>query len=353
LLASGLLKRGHGVSVITLFGEGHDFYKLPAGVKRVALNIAGNSPTMLQGITNNLRRLRKLRAAVRSVSPDIVISHTAQTNVLSSLAVIGTRRKLVLVEHSDPSRNAGPGWWKLLRRISYPFANKLVSVSRGVNEFFNWLPESRKSVIHNPLADDCLPSRNVTDSDAKQVVAMGRLVAVKGFDRLLTAFRLASEQTPDWRLVIIGEGELRPELEETIERYGLADNVQLMGLVRNPFEVLRRSRFFVMSSRSEGFPYALLEAMACGLPAIAMDCSAGPREIIRDNVDGIIVPEGDVAALATAMRRLMTDEAERRRLSAQALQVREKFSADKIVQRWEELFAEILERDNTDRSSSR
>jgi glycosyltransferase involved in cell wall biosynthesis len=288
-----------------------------------------------------------------TASPDVIISHTAQTNVLSSLAAAGTKRKLILVEHSNPSRNAGSIWWKLLRRLTYPLANKLVSVSRGVNQFFNWLPESRKSVIHNPLSDDCLPSRSVTVSDVNQVVAMGRLVPVKGFDRLLTAFRLASEQAPNWRLVIIGEGELRPELEETIERYGLADKVQLMGLVRNPFEVMRQSQFFVMSSRSEGFPYALLEAMACGLPAIAMDCSTGPREIIRDNIDGIIVPEGDVASLATAMRRLMTDQAERRRLAAQALQVRDKFSADKIVQHWEELFAEILERDNTDRSSSR
>jgi len=182
---------------------------------------------------------------------------------------------------------------------------------------------------------------------------MGRLVPLKGFDRLLSAFKLAADKIPGWRLVIIGEGELRPELEQIIARCGLTESVQLTGLIQDPFAVMRQSRFFVMSSLSEGFPYALLEAMACGLPAIAMDCPSGPREIIRDGVDGIIVPDGDVDALATAMQRLMTDEPERQRLAAHALEVREEFNADKIIQLWQELCTEILERDNRDRSTSR
>ncbi len=134
LLASGLLKCGHDISVITLFAESHDFYRLPSGVKRVALDVAGNSHTVLQGIKNNLRRLRVLRKALRSTSPDVVISHTAQTNVLSLLAVIGTGVRLIVVEHSDPARNAGRPAWKLMRRFLYPRASKLVTVSRGVNQ---------------------------------------------------------------------------------------------------------------------------------------------------------------------------------------------------------------------------
>jgi glycosyltransferase involved in cell wall biosynthesis len=174
---------------------------------------------------------------------------------------------------------------------------------------------------------------------------MGRLIQVKGFDRLLSAFKQLADTHPDWELVILGEGELRPELERQRTQLGLADRVHLPGFSDNPFLILRAAKLFVMTSHSEGFPYALLEAMSCGLPAVAMDCESGPREIIRPGVDGLLVADGDVDSLAAALDRLMTNEPERQTLAARAAEVLDRFGLEKIITQWEKLFAEVVSRD--------
>jgi GalNAc-alpha-(1->4)-GalNAc-alpha-(1->3)-diNAcBac-PP-undecaprenol alpha-1,4-N-acetyl-D-galactosaminyltransferase len=201
-------------------------------------------------------------------------------------------------------------------------------------------------VIPNPLATSALEISSKDspdlDSNKKWIAAMGRLIHLKGFDRLLAAFGKLAPKHPDWQLVIIGEGELRSDLQQLIERLGLKERVKLLGFVNNPIAVLKNSEFFVLSSRTEGFPYALLEAMSCGLPAIAIECTSGPREIIRDGTDGILVTDGDIEALAAAMDRLMSDATERRRLAARAPEVLERFALEKIIAQWETLFATIV-----------
>ncbi len=347
LLSEGFLKKRHEVTVVTLFGVGADRFKLPDGVERVALNIAADSRSFIHALWNNLHRLAALRKAINATRPDIVISHMSQTNVLTKLALANTGYPVVMVEHSDPAINARRRIWELMRRAVYPRAAALVSVSRGIDDYFRWLPESKKTVIPNPLATsapDVSEGKDSPhlDSNKKWIAAIGRLIHVKGFDRLLVAFGKLAHKHPNWQLVIIGEGELRSDLQQLIERLGLKEKVTLAGFVNNPVDVLRNSEFFVLSSRTEGFPYALLEAMSCGLPAIAMECTSGPREIIRGDIDGILVPDGDIEALAAAMDRLMGDATERRRLAARAPEVLERFGLEKIIDQWETLFATII-----------
>jgi glycosyltransferase involved in cell wall biosynthesis len=144
-------------------------------------------------------------------------------------------------------------------------------------------------------------------------------------------------------LTILGEGELRTELESLRNSLGLSERVHLPGVVKNPYEVLLQADIFVMSSRFEGFGNVLIEAMACGVPVISTDCPSGPNEIIRDGVDGILVPNQDVDALAAAMDRLMSDEKERKRLSVGGIEAVERFSLEKIMGMWEKLLAQVVE----------
>ena len=344
LLAAGLQQRGHEITLITLSGTAGDAHLLPEGVRRLALNLRTESATIFSGLWRNGKRLHVLRQAILATQPEIVIPHINQTNVLSAFALSGTGRPVVAVEHSGTLLKSPGLVWRALRRMIYPRVARVVCVSKGAANYFSWLPDSRKMVIYNPLIvppQSPLPALAGIDHDKRWVVAMGRLLRVKGFDLLLRAWAQVGPRHGDWQLIIMGEGPLRDELIRQRDAAGLEESVVFTGLVANPFPLLHRAELYVMPSRAEGLPYALLEAMACGCPAVAFDCPDGPREIIRHETDGLLVENGDVKALATALERLLSDENERRRLAVNAPEVLEKFGLERALNEWETLFAEV------------
>ena len=347
LIAEGLLKKGHQVSFVTITGTERDFYKVPDGVHRLALDIAANSPTPFHALWNNLYRLWVLRQTIRVIEPNAVISFMAETNILTLFALIQTNYPVIVNEQNNPETNTQK-LWKQLRHWIYPRANKVVSVSEGVDNYFDdWLPKTQRAIIFNPLqpindepGNFDLPTG--ADSSKKWAIAMGRLVYQKNFELLLSAFHKIIDRYPDWQLLIFGEGEMRKELENLRDQLGLGDRVLLPGQTNNPIAVLKTAQLFILSSRWEGLPAVLFEALACGLPVVSTDCPSGPREIIRDGIDGILVPNEDVSALTAAMERLMSDEKERQRLADRAKEVTESFSLEKVMSIWESLINEVI-----------
>lgn len=347
LLAGGFLKKNYQVSLVTIAGTETDFYKLPDGVHRLALNIAGNSPTPFHVLWNNLSRLCVLRQTIRALQPDAVISFLVETNILTLLALIQTNYPVLVSEQNNPGSGT-KNVWKKLRHWIYPLANKVVSVSEGVDNYFDdWLPKTQRAVIFNPLqpiSDEPgtfdLPKG--ADPNKKWVIAMGRLVYQKNFELLLSAFHKIIDRYPDWQLLIFGEGEMRTELENLRDQLGLGDRVLLPGQTNNPIAVLKTAKLFILSSRWEGLPAVLFEALACGLPVVSTDCPSGPREIIRDGVDGILVPSEDMLSLATAMDSLMSDEEKRQHLAANTMEIKERFSLNKIVNTWETVINQAI-----------
>jgi len=337
-----LLDRGHAVTVITLYGEEHDFFSLPSEAERLALSIDRDSATVIHGLTNNLRRLKVLRRAIKSTRPDVVVSHIHRTNVMTILALGRSQVPVVIVEHNDPGLNPAGRIWETLRRRVYPRARKLVSVSHGVDDQFEWLPRSKRIVIHNPIAPAQPLAVADTDTGRLWISAMGRLTEQKGFDLLLRAFAEVEQKHPRWSLRIIGDGPLRGELDNLAASLRISNRVTFAGLLQDPNSSLVKSQLFVMASRFEGFPYAALEALASGLPVIYTDCPSGPREIIRNGVDGLLVPNGDVKALVHAMDRLMSDEKERSSMAVRATEVLDRFGVDRIISEWEALFEAVL-----------
>jgi len=173
------------------------------------------------------------------------------------------------------------------------------------------------------------------------VVAMGRLVPQKGFDMLIDAFAPLARNHPDVTLEIWGEGPERSRLERRRDDLGLAGRVRLPGTTTEPHAAIGRAGVFVMSSRREGFPMVLGEAMASGVPCVSFDCPSGPRELIRDGVDGLLVPPNDVPALGAALERLITDRELAARLASRAPEVVERFSLEAILEQWSTIFAEV------------
>jgi len=331
---------GEAVTVVTLSGESGDTYPLDQRVTRIALDAMRDSRGPLQAIARNVHRVRLLRRAIAGSAPETVISFTDRMNVLTLLACRPLGLDTVISERIDPSRYEIGRAWSWLRRRVYPSARALVVQTERVRRQMVDVMRGRPIyVIPNAVearpAVAAAPFPAAEPARGRWIVAMGRLAPQKGFDLLIDAFSRVAGRHPAWSLKILGEGPDRSALEQLIDVKGLAGRVVLAGWEPDPGSVLRQGELFVLSSRFEGFPNALLEAMACGLPAVSFDCPSGPAEIIRDQIDGILVPPEDVAGLADAIDRTLADEALRRRLAAEAVRVVERFGVERYFARWD------------------
>ncbi len=257
---------GETVSVITLSGADCDTYALDPAVTRVALDMMRESRFALQGLFYNWLRVGKLEDAIRKLRPDTLISFTDRMNVVTLAACRNLDVDTVVAERIDPSQQQIGYYWTKLRRWGYPMARALVVQTEAVRSQLTPLMRGRPIyVIPNyidPPAPEFSPQPRSNANVRRQLAAMGRLDYQKGFDVLIDAFARVADGQPDWSLVILGEGPERRRLEEQIHSRGLESRVQLLGWVSDPSRVLRECDAFVLSSRYEGFPNALLEAMA-------------------------------------------------------------------------------------------
>jgi glycosyltransferase involved in cell wall biosynthesis len=228
--------------------------------------------------------------------------------------------------------------WSTLRWWTYPGASRIVVQTEGARKYFLPRFQDKVVVIPNPVVLPTPgPAPSVRQTGHRVILAIGRLSEEKGFDDLLQAFERIKDLHPDWIVTIIGDGPQRQVLETLCVKSGIARQVRLLGFVKNPWESFRHADLFVLPSRFEGFPNALCEAMACGLPVIATDCQSGPGEIIRDGVNGVLVPPGDVPALSVAMDRLMSDPVKRTRLGRSAQAIAQQFGLEKVMRMWEDV----------------
>jgi len=342
VMANYWAKKGWTVTLITLADIEDDFYELHPAVQRIALNVLAESPNPIIALRNNFRRIFALRRAISVSNPNVVISFIERTNILVLVATRGLGIPIVISERTSPKYHTIGRLWEKLRRLSYPWANMIVAQTKAVA---NWLTPIAKAapitVIYNPISQIDTHYFLEYKYDSKTIVAMGRLSYQKGFDLLITAFSNLSKYHPDWKLVIYGEGEQRKVLEKQVIKLNLESKVLLPGRVKNSYKYLQHADLFVLSSRYEGFPNVLLEAMNCGLPVISFDCPSGPREIIRDGVDGVLVPAENVDALSHAMQELMEDQIKRTRIATKALEVQERFDIGNIMKQWEMLVNEV------------
>ena len=311
-------------------------YGLHAAVDHRHLGIERPSSGIVEAVGNNLKRLPVIRRAIRDSTPDTIVSFLDVVNVKTILATFGLGIPVIVSERIDPSYHRIGAAWRALRRWSYRYAAFVVALTPDALRYFPGSIRRRGRVIPNPVSVPVDASLARAGGRKNNVVAMGRLVHQKGFDRLIAAFSMVAANHPGWSLTIWGEGDDRQTLERLRDRLDLQGRVSLPGWTPDPFTEMREAGLFVMSSRYEGFPNVLCEAMACGVPVLSFDCP-GPRHIVRDGIDGVLVPSGDVNKLAEAMDRLMADQAERERLAAKGIEGAKRFGKDKVMGMWERL----------------
>lgn len=237
-------------------------------------------------------------------------------------------------------------------RYLYPLAERVIAVSEGVREDLVkrlHVPAAKVMTIYNPIDIDAVRAMAASDPrhpwlSADQripvLIAVGGLRMAKGYPDLLDAFALIRKERPV-RLLILGEGPLRGEIERKIHELGLGQDVSLLGFQDNPHQYVSRAAVFVLSSRWEGFPNVLIEARATGTAVVATDCESGPREIVQHGRDGLLVPVGAPAELAAAIVSLLDDEQKRRMFAERGLQDVQRFAAAKVLGAYAQVFADL------------
>ncbi len=341
VLTTAWAERGWEIELLlTLADPGEPaFFAADPRVKVRYLNLYRPTRGLREAIWGNLQRLQIMRRAIRASRPDAVLAFMVETNVLTILASLGLRVPVVVQEHIYSSWPPLRRSWRLLRLLSYPLASSVVGLTPSALATLGPARGRRGRVVPNPVLP--APPGEAVPAAPPVIVAMGRLVPQKGFDMLLDAFARVAGRHDRWSLEVWGDGPDREELERQRDSLGLSDRVTFAGRTQAPYDVMRRAVFLVMSSRREGFPTVLGEAMACGVPVVSFDCPSGPREMIRHGVDGLLIPPEDVAALAAGMERLMTDRDLAARLASRAPEVIERFSLLSVLARWDEILTEV------------
>jgi glycosyltransferase involved in cell wall biosynthesis len=262
-----------------------------------------------------------------------------RTNVLVLMAAIGLDISVIVSEHTDP-RLYSPGFpYNYLRPCLYRKAMAVVALSKEQAEWFKPM-SSRVVVMPNPVRA-CKGNQNTQAARTFTVVGAGRLSLEKGFDLLLTAFSKVHKEHPEWNLVIYGDGPERPVLERQISELNLDRKVRLPGVTTDLTTHLRTAGCFVLSSRFEGFPMVLVEALACGCPVVATNCTDSISEIVQYGRNGLLIPSEDTDSLTNALELVMEDAILRATLEANGPDSVRKFDIDSVADHWEKLFQEI------------
>jgi glycosyltransferase involved in cell wall biosynthesis len=317
-------------------GADADVYEVAAGVRRVPLDLNADSRCAVDAAVRSALRVRALRRAIAAARPDVVVSFMPQVNVLTLLATAGTGVPVVACERTDPRHARHGREWVALRRLLYPRAR---AVAVQTEQVAGWARRfcPRVHVIPNFVDPPARVAGALDTPGPKRLFAVGRLFREKGYDLLLDAFARCAPARPDWSLTILGEGPERRRLEAQVQALGLSGRVAMPGRVHDPAALLAGGQAFALPSRHEGFPNALLEAMACGLPVVAFDCQSGPSEAIVHGHDGLLVPAGDVAALAAALCRVMDSPEDRLRLGRNARAIVNRLGPANVLPQWTQL----------------
>lgn len=325
-LANNLAKSGHEVHLVLLV-DTLDFYRIESEV--VVHRLGFLNKGRIQKKMSEISTFIKLRKLLKSYRPDTVLSFMDKYNVFTILASSFLGLNVFVSDRSNPKLE-NSYILRIFKKLTYKKATGIIAqTSMAKDLIYKFTGNENIHVVPNPLKNIIL---DPTVARENIILNVGRLVPEKGQSLLLNAF--ARLNHPNWKLVIVGGGPLLGELEDHAKNLEVIDKVTFTGSVSNVDQWYAKASIFAFSSISEGFPNALIEAMAAGLPCVSFDCDAGPRDIIDNGKNGILVPVGEYELLADSLNHLIRNEEFRDLLSAEGAKVRNKLSADIICQKY-------------------
>lgn len=332
MLANHLVTIGYQVSVL-IFTIEEPFYDIHSSIKLIKIEHTSDKKVFFPKLKFIFARVNLLRKIFKNENPDIVISFITMMNIYSIVAAKLARKKIIVSEHTNYTvySKSISGF---IRKLVYPFANFVIVLTNYDKEKYTY--DKNVHVIKNPL----VLSNNYTNCVKEKIVlGVGTLIPLKGFDMLIKAFSKLEEN--EWKLVILGEGPEREVLHNLIDELGLKDKVSLPGITKDVERYYKKASIFVLSSRIEGFPGVLCEAMGYGCPSIAFDCLTGPREIIEDKVTGILVEPENIEKLSYEIQSLVDNRKYREMLSSNSKKILDELDIKIIIKKWIKVIEDI------------
>lgn len=335
-VTAGLAARGHELVLVSFDKSNEEpFYRFAPAIRRLALGIGESSGR--SGVRQTLRRIAALRSLAQAEAPDVAIGFMHSAYVPLGLGLAGTGIPVIASEHIVYSHYSDRPVERALLKIIPRFLYKVTGISEEMRRGFPSAMRRKMEIVPNPVAAASARADPV-GGDTKILLSVGRLEEQKDHQTLIAAFSRLAEDFPQWRLRIVGEGFLRPELEEQVESLGVQGRVELPGAISDIRAEYSRAQLFAISSTYESFGLVTAEALAQGLPAVGFADCPGTNALIVDGENGLLVEGADrPAALAAGLRRLMASEAERKRMASRAPQGIEAFAPERIVDLWEAL----------------
>lgn len=341
-LVNELIERGHDITVATDTSR-KDEYGISDKVKLLNLydGCAFPANTRSKRIGNYFRRFRNIRKIKKAVKPDVIISFIRELNLEVTISLLFTNTPIIGSEHITLSNNFSKRI-ELESKLLFPRMNAITILTKTD---YAMAKKKMSNVVHmpNPIVFNKANDENIIRE--KRVLAIGRIDAWnhKGFDNLIKYWSEIQHEFPEWKLEIAGNGQQKSfdYLLNLIKEHN-CKNIELLGFRNDINDLIAQSEVFVLSSRREGLPMALIESMAGGCACIAFDCKTGPNEIITNNVNGILVRDQNGEDFKNSLRKVLSDDALRAKLSTNAPSVIKKFSPERIADRWEILFNKLI-----------
>ncbi|MEO5800705.1 MAG: glycosyltransferase [Gemmatimonadales bacterium] len=327
------VESGHTVLIATLGDEPNAAFVPTAAVEVVALRVAGDSPNPWQGIRNNLNRVRAVGALMARWRPDVAVGFTTHASVLAAIAAAREGIPSIVTERNFPPSNPIGAGWSIMRHQAYRRARVIaMQTERAAVWARGEWGQGRVRVVPNPLANGLMVAPTF-EGRAPTITFLGRLAPVKCPLDAIAAF--AESTAAPWRLQIIGDGPLHSAGVAFAESLGINDRVDWLGVRGDVGALLRASSIALFTSRTEGFPNGLLEAMAAGCAVVSTDCPAGPAELLLDGECGLLAPVGETGIIAAAIRTLVEDPQRRNQLGNAARTRALEFAPAVVGRQWE------------------
>ncbi len=328
-LLSSLLSPEHQVHIVSLnLADDGVFFPLGETVRHSVL-----SPANMAGKIAQIRRL------LRSEKTDVVINVDTGMGVYGILAALGTKTKVITWEHANFCNNWCSRLFPHLRRLAARHSDAMVVLTETDRK--NYLSGIRGCAPVTVIPNPAQPQPFTYDPTSKTILSVGLFSPVKGFDRIPELGKTVFARFPDWQWIVCGDGPEKEAVRQKIAGFGLEDRILMPGTVTDLASYYRGAAVYVMTSRMEGLPMVLLEAKSWGLPLISFDIMTGPSDIIRDGVNGCLVENGNLDAMAQTLMELMSSADLRRQFSEHSQLDMDKFSTESVVAAWQTLLSSL------------